>query len=77
MASVDLGPGECNGGVAVVLRGELEVAGAASAAALVPAGAACRQRPLADCLPGWSSTGGSRTMPPDMRSPAAVSRRRR
>ena len=29
MISVDLRPGECNGGVAVVLRGELEVAGAA------------------------------------------------
>jgi hypothetical protein len=41
MISVDLRPGECNGGVAVVLRGELEVAGAASAAAMVPAGAAC------------------------------------
>jgi len=29
MISVDLRPGECNGGVGVVLRGEPEVAGAA------------------------------------------------
>jgi succinyl-CoA synthetase alpha subunit len=47
MISVDLRPGECNGGVAVVLRGELEVAGEASAAAVVPAGAACRHEVIA------------------------------
>jgi hypothetical protein len=29
MISVDLRPGECNGGVAAALRGELKVAGAA------------------------------------------------
>ena len=40
MISMDLRPGECNGGVAVMLRGELEVAGAVSAAAVVPAGTA-------------------------------------
>jgi hypothetical protein len=47
MISVDLRPGECNGGVAVVLRGEFEVAGAASAAAVVPPGAACRHEVVA------------------------------
>ena len=41
MISVDLRRGECSGGVAMVLRGELEVAGAASAAAVAPAGAGC------------------------------------
>jgi len=47
MISVDLGPGEYTGGVAVVLRGEFEVAGAASAAAVAPAGAACRDEVIA------------------------------
>jgi hypothetical protein len=47
MVSVVLRPGERNGGVAVVLRGELEVAGAAGAAAVVPAGGACRHEIIA------------------------------
>jgi hypothetical protein len=41
MISVDLRPGECNGWAAVMLRGEPGVAGAARAAAVVPAGTAC------------------------------------
>ena len=47
MISVDLRPGECNGAVAAVLREELEVAGAASAAAVVPASGACRHEVIA------------------------------
>jgi hypothetical protein len=43
MISVVLGPGECNGGVAVVLRGEFGVAGAAR----VPAGGACSHEVIA------------------------------
>ena len=40
MISVDLGPGGCHGGVAVVLRGEFEVAGAGTGTA---AGAGTRE----------------------------------
>jgi hypothetical protein len=47
MISVDLRRGERSGGVAVVLRGEPGVAGAASAAAVVPAGAACGHEVIA------------------------------
>ena len=55
MISVNLGLGECHGGVAVVLRGELEVAGAASAAAVVR-----RVRPVVTrSLPVWRAWSSS------------------
>jgi hypothetical protein len=63
MIGVDLRPGECNGGVAVVLRGELGVAGAASAAAVVPAGAACEHEVIAGLAgPEFISCSGLRVL---------------
>ena len=63
MISVALGPGECHGGVAVVLRGELEVAGAASAAAVVRAGAACSDEVVAGLAgPEFISRSGLRVL---------------